>query len=170
MTSGPKRTLLEDLASLLRKHGPEAFDELARQLAAPGFREELVQLLGTLARASGTLPPHIESLPGRSRHSEGDGMSGEDEHVRKRLLEAVRARLNDRQKFPGVADLREFAEKVGFRPKQKASRAQLVGALCRELARRDTAELNELLQLLTAPEASSLRQWSDLIILEDERS
>jgi hypothetical protein len=45
-------SLLVDIAKLLRRHGPESFDDLARLIDAPEFRQTLMRVLSATATAA----------------------------------------------------------------------------------------------------------------------
>ena len=56
MNEGREFDLLVDLSKLLKKYGPEVFDQLAKQLSAPEFAERLTKLLSGAARIMPAVP------------------------------------------------------------------------------------------------------------------
>ena len=52
MSDKPDLELLIEVAKLLRKYGPDAFEKLAENLSSPEFSERLTSILSTTARTA----------------------------------------------------------------------------------------------------------------------
>lgn len=172
MKAGDWTTLLEDLARLLRKHGPRAFEELAAELSRPGFVAQLSEILATVA-ATGRAERRaiLRHSPQKRRSSDTqewlEPRVGDDPE-RQRMLESIRERLRDVAFFPRLQDVRDFADRLSLHPPATGKREQVVRALVQELSLRDTTELRTVVvQLTGAGERSGLGEWSDLIFPKD---
>lgn len=55
MSNKPEFELLAEIAKLLKKYGPEAFEMLSRNLSSPDFSGRLISILSTTARVARTV-------------------------------------------------------------------------------------------------------------------
>ena len=172
MTRSVKATLLEDLASLLKKHGPAAFTELAEFLRNPDGVTDLISILEA-SEAAGRKA--IVARPS------GRGESERTERVVKRLLiditddDPEKAKslskfyqmLSEKRVLPTLRDLRGFADESGLRQVTTSSRDRAIPPLLRNLAQRSAEEIDVILQQIRPADTQgdrTLEGWTDLIL------
>ena len=172
MTQSNKFALLKDLASLLKKHGPTAFTELADFLRNPASVTDLISILeasGAAGRRAGVTRP--------SRKSKSQG----GKRVAKRLLANINDKdpekakslatfydmLSSKRVLPTMRDLRGFADDSGLRPVIASSRDKAIPPLLRDLATRSVEEIHVILQQIRSVDKQgdrTLEGWTDVIL------
>ena len=177
MNGGREFDLLVDLSKLLKKYGPEVFTQLAEQLSAPEFVEQLTKLLSGTARVARKVPAtHAASLPKTpSPHELRSSLValGETEPERGVLLVRLYDELMAQTVLPTIQDLRTFAIRAGLGPLEIRSRPQAVLALLNELRKRPVEELTALvadLHTATGQNDRSLENWSRIILDKELRT
>ena len=172
MTQSDKFALLKDLASLLKKHGPTAFTELADFLRNPTAVTELISILETSGaagrRAGITRPP-------------GKGKSQGTEGTVKRLLADINDKAPEKAKplstfygmlstkrvLPTMRDLRNFAEDNGLRPVTASSRDKAIPPLLQDLANISVEKIHVMLQRIRPVDTQgdrTLEGWTNVIL------
>jgi hypothetical protein len=162
--------LLQDLARLLRKHGPEAFGKLAQRLGDPQFAEQLQQILSFGVRAAQLKDEQKEG-------SENQGGSAKD--FRLQLVELGRAdpersallvRLYDdlmaKTVLPTMPELRSFAQSSGLPVPRTSARARAVVEFLQSLQQQPLDEVRQAATRLPAaggPGDRSLESWTRVI-------
>ena len=161
--------LLADIAKLLNKHGPDAFQALGELLASPEFSKVLSAVL--LETAAGSREARATSKKPRSlraTHSEvrrGQADIQKDDPEKAHLLGQIRERLLDPRVLPKSRDLRTFAEEIGVRLNPSEGRRQMVESLLRKSHDLSTTALEKALAHLEAPsQPSGLQGWSEIIL------
>ena len=172
MTQSDKFALLKDLASLLKKHGPTAFTELADFLRNPAAVTELISILktsGAAARRAGITRP--------SGKGESQGTKG----IVKRLLANINDKdpekanplstfydmLSTKRVLPTMRDLRDFADDNGLRPVTASSRDKAILPLLKDLATRSAEDIHGMLQQIRSVDTQgdrTLEGWTDVIL------
>jgi hypothetical protein len=170
VSSVPELQLLEDLAKLLRKHGPDAFERLARQLERPEFVEHFRQALSAaarVARQSGVTGPHSRSSGPSPRNYRlsllNQGPAGDEKCA---LLVRLYDQLMAKALLPRMSDLRAFAHDAGLPSLQAAARPRVITEIFENLRGRLLEELRHLESQLPArerPDDRSLENWTQVI-------
>lgn len=162
----PEEKLTVDLARLVRRHGPEAFESLANLLRDPEEAAKLASVLeGVLAmprassspRASGPRP-----LPGAQLLEE----VGKRDPELHELLSSVRDKLASGEIFRSISDLRRFADENGISLRSVDSRMRAIVPVLRFLASLPLDEAKAVIQPYEHPDDRSLARWSEVIMGE----
>lgn len=165
--------LLRELARLLRRFGPAAFSDLARDLRDPATVVNISEVLESFGDA-GRRASH---RPGRAGSQRGSSLRGFLLKLRERdsekgamMVEVYDALLSKRV-LPTLGQLREFARDNGLGPVNATSREKAVGPLVRALALLPTDQLRGLMARLTedSPRGDrTLEGWAELILKKRE--
>ncbi|MDP6607395.1 MAG: hypothetical protein QF664_14230 [Dehalococcoidia bacterium] len=155
--------LLLDVARLLRKHGPDAFEDLATWLSSPRGADQLVEVLMSAAdieRARGTVDSQY-----RKRSSPWRVALDDEEPEKIALLTLFFERLQAEAVLPRMIDVRRFVSDLALEPLAATSRKQAMPQLMRQLVALPTDELKvRLAEVTDASEGEAgLRGWSDVI-------
>ena len=172
MTRSDKFALLRDLASLLKKHGPTAFTELADFLRHPDSITDLILILetsGTAGRKAGVTRP---SRKGRSQGTEGSVRNilatiNDKDYEKAKSLSTFYSMLTTKRVLPTLRDLRAFANDSGLRPVVALSRDKAIPPLLRDLATRPVEEIHVILQQIRPIDIHgdrTLEGWTDVIL------
>lgn len=159
--------LLMDLALLVRKYGPEEFQEVARLLKNRELTKTLVKILEELA---------AQSLRPR-RHAEGKPKLRMDaiEVIRQRLkdepamaagLQEIETELRAGRVLPRLKDIKDFASSIDvvIRGRQRKEALNSLWASMTTLS--DSALQRAISELRTfdSSRTSSLEGWSEIIL------
>lgn len=167
MSQAENAELLVDIARLLKKHGPKAFEDLAHQMKDGQLQETLVSVLDSSARSGRRL-----------------GVKAANKHVTKKnpneMPFLVKLEQNDPQKaaiikqiyrqlvaktiLPSLRDIQLFAESNGLRPVTAKSRNQAVSSLLRDMASEPMERLDKLNSQIKENENRSLDGWAEVIL------
>ena len=172
MTQSDKFALLKDLASLLKKHGPTAFTELADFLRNPAAVTELIFILetsGVVGRRAGITRPFGK---GASQGTKGivkrllADINDKDSEKAK-LLSTFYGMLSTKRILPTMRDLRAFADDSGLRPVTASSRDRALSPLLQDLATRSVEKINVILKRIRPVDMQgdrTLEGWTDVIL------
>ena len=163
--------LLQDVAKLLAKHGPDAFETLARELESGRLADNLSTVLEEVAKdptqrsAKGNPPqssrPRCSTIPEIIK-----GVAARDAE-RGRLLIEFRDALSAGSCLPTLSDIRYFVEDHGLPPMRAKSRATAVNHLLRNVSELPSEKLDSLIgdaYQVSEPVDRSLDSWSTLIL------
>ncbi len=166
MTHDRTAALLEDLARLLRKHGPETFEALAELLGSPRFPETISKLLKTTAREGHARGIRRKDPDERTpTRSPAFATIQSSDPERNCVLSQIQTKLLSGRTFPRILDLQNLAESIRAPVKPSQRRTQVIDAIVLSLLNRPLDELSNILKRIDAPEpVSSLRGWSDIIL------
>ena len=171
MTESEKFALLEDLASLLKKHGPTAFTELADFLRNPATVAELISILETSGEAGRTA-----GIKRRSGKAASQGTKGikrlladinDKDPEKAKLLSTFNDMLLTKRVLPTMRDLRSFADDNGLKPVTASSRNRAVPLLLQDLTTKSTEEIQVMLEQIRPEIAQgdrTLEGWADVIL------
>jgi hypothetical protein len=177
MNEGRKFDLLVDLSKLLKKYGPEVFDQLAEQLSAPEFVARISELLSGTARVARTARAAHLASP-RKRPAQKEFRSSlvtlaDADPERGTLLVRLYDELMAKTVLPTTQDLRNFATRAGLAPLEIHSRPQAVVAILEGLRGRPLEELTALVADLSraaGPNDRSLENWTRIILDKELRT
>jgi hypothetical protein len=178
MNTTTEFALLTDIAKLLRKHGPEAFEELARRLSSPEFAGQLVTILSEGARVA------RQSTAGGGKSRLGKRTSPSDLRMalvelaktdpeRSRLLLLLFDNLSAKIFLPKMQDLRAFALHAGLPPLKANARPKALVEVVEALVGLPFVELERLvarLEPVTASDDRSLESWTRIIFDKNLRT
>lgn len=177
MSDYPEFELLQDLAKLLRKHGPDVFDGLAGLFEKPEFVERLRQILlaaAKTARQSGVTQARPCS-PKPSLHDYRLSLIDHEQpgSEKSALLVRLYDRLMAKTLFPTMRELRAFAESSGLQVSKSSVRPKAIVEILDELRQRSLEELRPILSRLPPVEGASdrsLENWTRIIFDKELRS
>ena len=177
MNEGREFDLLVDLSKLLKKYGPEVFDQLAKQLSAPEFAERLTKLLSGAARIMPAVPatrPSSRPKPPSQKEVRSSLVAlGDTDPERGALLVRLYDELMAKTVLPTTQDLRSFAARAGIGSLEIRSRPQAVVTLLEDLRGRPLEELTTLvadLNTATGQDDRSLENWTRIILDKELRT
>jgi hypothetical protein len=169
--------LLADIAKLLKKHGADSFDGLARRLADPNFAARLATVLSTTARvsraeaAAGTRAPRSKQ-PRRDFRSTLEDLERIEPDKAALLLE-LHDGLRAKRYLPTIRQIRDFAADIGVQPPSATTRDKAIVPLVKALIPLSVETLRNKLAPVTmasSDEDRSLLGWSNLILSRDRSS
>ena len=172
MTQSDKFALLKDLASLLKKHGPTAFTELAEFLRNPATVTDLISILetsGAAGRRAGTTRPSWKGAAPGTKGSVKRLLTdiNDKDPEKAESLSTFYGMLLTKRVLPTMRDLRNFAEDSGLRSVTASSRDRAIPPLLRELATRSVEEVRVMLQQIRRVDTQgdrTLEGWTDVIL------
>lgn len=177
MNEGREFDLLVDISKLLKKYGPEVFDRLAEQMAAPKFVELLTKLLSDAARTARAVPSsRTNSRPKQSSQKEIRSSLvtiSDTEPERGKILVRLYDELMAKTLLPTTQDLLSFAARAGLGSLEIRSRPQAVVALLEGLGKLPLEELTTLVEDLNTAvwqNDRSLASWTRIILDKDLRT
>lgn len=177
MSDYPEFELLQDLAKLVRKYGPDVFEGLARLFEKPEFVERLRQILSvgaSTARQSGGTQARSHS-PKSSLHEyrlsllDREQLGAEKSVLLVQLYDGLMAKTL----FPTVRELRAFAESSGLQIPKAPSRPKAIVEIIEELRQRPLEELRLIISRLppaTGASDRSLENWARIIFDKELRT
>lgn len=158
--------LMSDLAKLLRKHGSEAFESLARLLSSPEFIEKFSAIListATIGRASvsSRRPPARELSRLKEVEPERYG-----------LIKSFMVEFETRRILPSLKDVNRFVAENNLPAVKAESRSRSLSQLVHSLLGLSSEELGKILAGLAKQgrSDSSLSEWSEIITKGMSRS
>ncbi len=176
MNEGREFDLLVDLSKLLKKYGPEVFDQLAKQLSAPEFVDRLTNLLSEAARAAQAVSASRAHTPQKQTSQKELRASlvalGKVEPEKGSLLLRLYDEFMAKSTLPTAQDLRNFAARAGLDSLELRSRPQAIVALLEALRGRSLEELTALVADLNTTGAHndrSLENWTRIILDKELR-
>lgn len=177
MSDYPEFDLLQDLAKLLRKHGPDVFEGLAQLLEKPEFVERLRQILlagAKTARQSGATKGSPRSAKPtlhdyRLSLLDLEQLGAEKSALLVRLYDGLMAKTL----LPTMRDLRAFAENSGLQISNAPGRPKAIVEIMEGLRQLPIEELRPVIaRIPPAAGASdrSLENWARIIFDKDLRT
>jgi hypothetical protein len=139
------RDLLVDLARLVRRYPPEAWDEVLEWLRDDARRDSAISIISQLASIS-----KKTQTPSSSRR-EPAAIQGTierirtDDPVRASLLEDFWNKIKDRQILPTVSSVRGFAESAGLKIGPTRGHEQAARELILKLSESDLETFQDIL-------------------------
>lgn len=167
MTQRSEFDLLQDLAKLMVKYGPEPFRRLSQWASSPASYEEFSRLLALSADAAPEKAPRVRTS-GRSQSRPLTKLLTSVEvsdPSKYKLLVAMTERLRAKTLLPTMKDLRWFMAEVGANPSVSA-REKAIPQLVRKLAELPLEDIQMRLERMaeSAAPRSDLAGWSKLIL------
>jgi hypothetical protein len=177
MSDHPEFELLQDLAKLLRKHGPDVFERLAQLFEKPEFIEQLRQILlvgAKTARQSSVMQAHPSSQK-PSLHDYRLSLLNHEQlgPEKSELLVRLYDDLMAKTLLPTMRELRAFAETSGLQVPKAPSRPKAIVEIIEGLRQRSLEELRPIISGLpraTGASDRSLENWTRIIFDKDLRS
>jgi hypothetical protein len=161
--------LLRELARLLKKFGPAAFSDLAREFRDPAMAANLAEILEGFAEAG----KRSEPRRGGEGGSGGSSLRGFLLKLRERdaekgtMVTEVYEALLSRRVLPTLGQLREFAKDNGLGPVSATAREKALGPFVRSLAALPTEQVRSMMTRLSeeSPRGDrTLEGWTELIL------
>jgi hypothetical protein len=169
MNKQPELDLLVDLAKLIRKHGPEAFENLTETVSSGEFARQLELILQTGTRAARKIPS--QRRPDSVREVLGR-LKGKDPEKHGLLLQFYDA-LKEKRVLATLQSVRTFAQAQGLAGLENVLRREkAVAELVTRLASLPLEQAKEM--VATAPEHQidserGLAGWADIIMQTGRR-
>lgn len=160
--------LVVDLARLLKKHGSETFETLARNLRNPQLALQLGEVLSTIAAAA---PKTAHAKSGSSRGSAdrldrlAQNLARTDTEAELAVRTLVESWLRG-EPLPRLRDLKAFAERNGLAIPTSRSRRDAAADVLSDLLSMHQSDVGRFLQDLVVParpDDRSLEGWSRII-------
>lgn len=176
MSNNSEFDLLADLGKLIRKHGPEAFEDLANHIARPEFTEQLAHVLSTSARVSRTVGAEKEKPT--TKKSQEDFRSSllkaqESEPEKAALLLQLYDGLMAKTILPTLKDMNDFALDNDLPELKARARGRAVVPFVKALQSMPLEKARVLCRQLPSARREddrSLGAWSSIILGKEERS
>ncbi len=168
MTENRDFDLLADVARLLKKYGPEAFEHLAENLSSPEFFERLISILRTSAKAGATVK--AAKRPVRKKQSPADfrtSIVSLRDKEKSDLLLKFYDDLMAKTILPTLRSLQSFVSDAGLPPFKAKIREKAVVQVVKNLMVLSLEELQLLLSTIRqvpSQDDRSLEGWSNIIL------
>ena len=177
MSENTRIELMTDLARLLKKHGPEPFEELAREFAREDFIANLLAILGASADAGRRLKAKAAAAkkprPAKTQNGVAELLRRVEANDAEKadLLRRFYQTLSEKAALPTLRDIRHFAEDNGLGPIKATAREKAILPLFKDMA---TAPCDKVSRMASraaryaGDEDRALEGWAR-IILGDKR-
>ncbi len=176
MSESRNNGLLIDLARLLAKHGPEAFEALARRIRDGQFQSDLLALLETSAQAG----RQTKRLLGHKAESQKESMGlsellkqcEAEDPSKSDALRQIHEKLTAKRLLPSLRFIRDFAHDNGLPRIAATSREKAIIPLMRgmlSLPRERIVSLLEQASRLEEKGGRTLEGWTGVILGKRDR-
>jgi hypothetical protein len=164
--------LLIDLAKLLRKYGPDEFEDLAKLIGSAEFTGNVSKLLLSVAeesrRHARTQPPPAQSRPGKSTMNPDRTQEQLEitDPERASLLAELKLKLTEGGALPRLSDVLSFAKRFNLPGVKATSRDVAVRLLLKSFSRLSTEQVRAILEHFSdaAEDAAGLKGWTEIIL------
>lgn len=175
MKDNKEFALLSDLAKLIRKYGPDTFEDLAQALLDPNFTERFADILKTTASVGRTTRRKVRKSSGNSRKLDFRSSLitlGLDETEKGALLMDLYDGLKAKDLLPTLRELQSFVSDNGLPSIKSTSREKALVPFVKAFIPMPIEEVREYLKRIP-PSASSnnrsLAGWSNIIFNNETR-
>ena len=161
--------LLSDLAKLIKKYGPETFEDLAQALVNPNFIEQFAEVLKTTARVARTTRRKTRKSSGNSRKQDfrsslfSLGLDGAEKGA---LLMDLYDGLKAKTILPTLRQMQSFVSDNGLPSIKSTSREKALVPFVKAFVPIPIEEVREYLKRIQPISSSgdrSLEGWSNII-------
>ena len=168
MSEDKKLDLLMDLAKLLKKYGPEPFENLSESISSLEITERLKKLLEGPVSISRSVSTPLDSGADRVPRTVREKLEAlkNSEPQKYELLASFHASLFTKVFLPTLRDIRNFARDHGLHEITSKGRSDAIAQLIKQLIPLSYEDLREKLtsSRLHRDGDRSLEAWSDLIL------
>jgi len=169
--------LLIDIARLLKKYGPDAFENLAKDLK----KAETVEKLGALLQVSADASRKAGLLKGKKGASTRKKMSAENflrelestQPAKALILATFYDDLTAKNALPSLGDITALAIDKGLEPMRAKSRDKAIPLLLKDLANRPIENIRLIVEEVTVRAEKgdrSLQGWAGVILNDKQRN
>ena len=169
--------LLTDIARLLKKHGPEPFEQLAQKFKEGRLVEDLLSILDTSARTGRRSRARLGEK--RSPATRKDGITELFQRLEKgdpekaKVLRQLYHSLIGKTLLPTLRDIRYFADDNGLQPVKATSRDKAILPLLRDLASVPSDKISHMVSSVPCSEVEggrTLEGWTGIILGSRDRN
>lgn len=168
MSEDKKLDLLMDLAKLLKKYGPEPFENLAESISSLEITERLKKLLKGSVSISRSVSTPLDSGVDRVPRTVREKLEAlkNSEPLKYELLTSFHASLFTKVLLPTLRDIRDFARDHELHEITSKGRSDAISQLIKQLIPLSYEDLREKLasSRLHRDGDRSLEAWSNLIL------
>lgn len=176
MNESDKFDLLQDLARLIKKYGPDAFVSLSEFLKTPTAIDQLVTILDASSTA-GQNARVTKSSRNPNKHREElseilAAVQNTDPHKAQEISAFIRA-FGAKRALPNLRDIRDFASDNGLKPVTATSRDKALRPLVKDLISRSSEELSTILKKIALHDLEgdrTLEGWAGVILDKGRRN
>ena len=171
MSGATHLELMTDLARLLKKYGPEPFEQLAQEFKRADFIENLLSILGASADAGRRLSAGAAKK--RQPAKAGNGVAAllqrltKDDPEKAELLRRFYRDLSAKAVLPTVRNIRHFAEDNGLGPIKATARERAILPLFKDMATVSCDEVSRMVENATRAGGQgdrALEGWTRIIL------
>ena len=177
MTMTPEHDLLIDIARLLRKYGPEAFEKLAMYLQDPKSVESVVQILTTSAQSARSNFPSDTGSKRKSKQTASIKQMLSDltqsEPEKAQVLSTFYTDLLEKNVLDSLRGIRDFSMDNGLASVTAESREKAISRLLKDLAKRPLEEIRSIVKNVRPNvnrDDRALEGWTDIILNKESKS
>jgi hypothetical protein len=161
--------LLSDLAKLIKKYGPETFEDLSRELVNPNFIERFAEVLKTTASVGRSTRRKARKSSNNSRKLDfrsslfGLGLDGAEKGA---LLMDLYDGLKAKTILPTLREMQSFVSDNGLPSIKSTSREKALVPFVKAFISMPIEEVREYLKRIQPTSSSddgSLEGWSNII-------
>lgn len=166
--------LLSDLAKLINKYGPEAFEGLANKLSNPKFMEQLVEILRKTGQVGHRVPKRRKNSRSPSALDFRSNLTSINrvEAERVALLTDLYDALKTKSVLPTLRAMKNFTTDNGLPPLKSTSREKALIPFVKAFLRMPLEEVREYLRRIQPSPSSddrALEGWSKIIFGNNDR-
>lgn len=167
MNNKKESELLKDILNLLKKYGPDVFENLARVLSSPTFGSHLPEILIKSAQAFGSRRLK-EPKPGRLKQIDSILSGIKDSNPAKaEALREIYDGASSKDFLPTLKNIKALASDLGLPALKAKSRKEAILPLIRLLSSLQESEIKSVLLSLKRTASTgnrSLEGWSNIIL------
>lgn len=176
MSDKPELELLIEVAKLLKKYGPDAFEKLAENLSSPEFSEKLTAVLSTTARIARSVKKDV--LLSEGKQTPRDFRSSlvalaKTEPEKSDLLLKFYDGLTAKTLLPTLRDIRSFVSDMGLPSLKATARDKAIVPFVKSFLPLNIEEIRAKLARINPVSSSSdrsLEGWSNIILDKERRT
>ncbi len=176
MNDKPELELLVEVAKLLKKYGPDAFEKLAESLSTPEFSEQLNIILSTTAKAARSVKKDVQLSEGKQAPRDFRSSLvtlGKTDPEKSDLLIKFYDGLMAKTFLPTLRDIQSFISDTGLSPLKTTARDKAIIPLVKSLLLLSVEEIKAKLirvKHISTTDDRSLEGWSSIILDKERRT
>ncbi|MBI5826895.1 MAG: hypothetical protein HZB22_04125 [Deltaproteobacteria bacterium] len=176
MNESRRFDLLSDLARLIKKHGIDAFAELANYLSHPEAIEHLITIIEGTFKAGQSAS--IDKDRGAQGAGRGTGVKRLIDDLEKsdpqkaEIISAFYHTLLAKNALPSIKEMRDFSIDTGLKPVHAKSRDKAIFPLLKDIAARPLNEVKDIIgriSLRGIGDDRTLEGWAKVILNKEHR-
>lgn len=177
MSDKPELELLIEVAKLLKKYGPDAFEKLAESLSTPEFSERLTTILSSTAKTACSVKKDVQPSEERKQTPRDFRSSlvalAKTKPEKSELLLKFYDSLMAKTSLPTLRDIQSFISDMGLSPLKATARDKAIIPFVKSFLPLGVDEIKAKLvriKPVSVADDRSLEGWSNIILDKERRT